>query len=79
MKNINEVVTLTIFEAQNGIINSHEAKRTIEDYISESFIQLDRVKLPTLAQMPIKDVIAFADALGVCFPVHDGIPTIKLN
>lgn len=79
MKDLREVLRISMFETQNGYTKESEAIGNIEEYVDRNFLQLENVNLIGIKEMPVLDIDKMANVLGICFPVHDGSPTIMKN
>lgn len=79
MKNLREVVSMAMFEAQNGYSSKNKAIETVEAYVNSEYIRVGSIDLSGILHMPVEYLTAAANVLGICFPVHDGIPMVKDN
>lgn len=79
MKSLKEVVSMAMFETQNGYASRDAAIGTVEAYVNAEYIRLGNIDLSGIVHMPVEYITAMSDALGICFPVHDGAPIVKDN
>ena len=79
MNNLKEVVAMAMFETQNGYSSKNKAIETVEAYVNSEYIKLGSIDLSGILQMPVEYITVAASVLGICFPVHDGIPMVKDN